>query len=66
MSNFTARTRIRGETTYHRAEWIDNHYDHKAYGVKFLEGPHEGEIHPARNCAIAKDDNYLLGEKNAS
>jgi hypothetical protein len=26
-------------------------------------GEHEGEIHPARNCAIAKDDNYLLEGK---
>lgn len=60
MSNFTARTRLRGEVTYHKANWIDNYYDHGAYGVKFLEGPHEGEIHPPKDCAIAKDDAYLL------
>lgn len=38
MSNFTARTRLRGEVTYHKAEWLDNYYDHGAYGVKFLGG----------------------------
>jgi len=65
MSNFTARTRLRGETTYYKASWLDNYYEHRAYGVIFLEGPHKDEAHPARNCAIAKDDNYLLGGKNA-
>lgn len=66
MSNFTARTRLRGEVAYHKANWMDGYYVHGAYGVKFLEGPHKDEIHPARNCAIARDDSYLLGGKNAS
>lgn len=64
MSNFTARTRLRGEVTYYQANWIDNYYEHRAYGVEFLEGEHKGEIHPARNCAIAKDDKYFLGGKS--
>lgn len=66
MSNFTARTRVRGEVSYYTANWIDSYYPDGRYGVKFLEGPHQGEIHPARNCAMAKDDNYLLGGKNGS
>lgn len=56
MSNFQARTRLRGEIDYHQAIWLDNYYEHGAYGVRFTDGPHKGEIFPARNCAIAKDE----------
>lgn len=61
MSNFTARTRLRGEVTYHKANWIDNYRESGKYAVIFLDGPHQGETHPENNCAIAKDDKYLLG-----
>lgn len=66
MSNFTARTRVLGEVAYYEANWIDNYYKDGRYGVMFMEGPHIGDAYPEKMCAIAKDDKYLLGEKNDS
>lgn len=63
MSNFTARTRVRGEVAYHRANWIDDYYGHGTYGVKFIDGPHQGEVFRADNCAIAQDEEYKLKNK---
>lgn len=64
MSSFTARTRLRGEVTYHPAKWIDDYRNRGSHIVIFLKGKHKGEKHLEHNCAIAKDDKYLLGEKN--
>ncbi len=62
MSSFQARTRLRGEVTYHKANWLDN-AKQREYQVLFTEGPHKGESYSAKNCAIAQDDKYLLGGK---
>lgn len=64
MSNFTARTRLRGETEYHKATWLDSFYGPRRYGIKFLEGKHRGEVFQEQECTIAKDDKYLLGGRN--
>lgn len=64
MSNFTARTRLRGEVTYYKAQWFDGYMGSDEHVVKFLEGKHAGETYQASHCAIAKDDKYLLGENN--
>lgn len=53
---------MRGEVTYHKANWLDN-AKQREYQVLFMEGPHKGETHSAKNCAIAQDDKYLLGGK---
>ncbi len=63
MSNFTARTRLRGEITYYHANWIDDYYGKGKRGVMFMEGPHHGNAYPENMCAIARDDSYLLGKK---
>lgn len=64
MSNFTARTRLRGEVTYHRANWLGDYLQSGCYVVVFLEGKHKGEKYMERDCAIAKDDKYLLGGRD--
>lgn len=64
MSNFTARTRLRGEVVYYRANWQNSSHGYGKHSVLFVEGPHKGETYPELNCAIAKDDKYLLGERN--
>lgn len=66
MNNFTARTRLRGEVTYHDAEWVKDPRDERKHRVRFLSGPHAGNGYPEGMCAIAKDDKYLLGDKNVS
>lgn len=62
MSNFQARTRLRGEVTYHKANWLKGARQ-REHQVLFMDGPHKGETYSAKNCAIAQDDKYLLGEK---
>ncbi len=64
MSNFQARTRLRGEVSYYKANWQDNHDGY--HSVLFIDGPHKGETHSAKNCAIAQDDKYLLGGREKS
>ncbi len=63
MSEFRARTRLRGEIRYYPATWIADYFKFHQYGVRFEDGPHKGEIHHKKDCAIAKDDAYLLGRK---
>lgn len=60
MSNFTARTRVRGEVTYYKANWLDSYYGDRKYGVKFVDGPHQGEVFREEDCAIAQDGEYKL------
>lgn len=62
MSNFYARTRLRGTIEYRKAAWIDGYFDGREYGVRFEDDP-EKKVYHARDCAIAQDDKYLLGGK---
>lgn len=48
---FVARTRKRGEISYHTARWEKNKKG--LYKVTFLDGPHKGETYSAINTAIA-------------
>ena len=63
MSEFQARTRLRGEIRYYRATWIADYFKFHQHGVRFEEGPHRGEIYHKKDCAIAMSDKYLLGIK---
>lgn len=56
MSNFYARTRLRGEISYYRAAWLDNCFGDHKYGVRFEEGPHTGKVYPESKCKIAKEE----------
>lgn len=62
MSNFRARTRLRGTVEYRHATWLDGYFGGRKYGVRFEDDP-EKRVYPAEQCAIAKDDKYLLGGK---
>ena len=35
MSNFTRRTRNPETGEFEEAEWLDNYYSHRTYGVRF-------------------------------
>lgn len=63
MKTFQARTRLRGEIDYYKATWTKDNNLRSGYRVHFDEGPHKGERHGADFCAIAKDEEYLLGNK---
>lgn len=62
MSNFYARTRLRGTIKYRKAVWIDGYFGGRKYGIKFEDDP-EGRVYPEEQCAIAANDKYLLGGK---
>lgn len=62
--SFTARTRRRGEVTYHRARWTEKPHLEGGYEVEFLEGPHQGEKFTAIQVDKAKDYKYLPRRKN--
>lgn len=65
MSNFTARTRLRGETNYYDAVWETIKRNGKTmHHVMFMNGPHAGNAYPESMCVIAKDDKYLLGGRS--
>ena len=53
MSNFYARTRLRGTIDYYKAAWID-HGNH--YLILFNEGPNAGKYFREDECAIALDE----------
>lgn len=63
MSNFQAKTRLRGEVTFHLANWIDNYFDQRKYGVRFMEGEHSGEIHHEDECAIITSEKHKLEQE---
>ncbi len=52
MSNFYARTRVRGEVDFNKATWMDGYFGGRKYGVRFLEGKHEGEVFHEDQVAI--------------
>lgn len=62
MSNFTARTRARGEVSYYKAQWLDDYYGPGVYGVRFLDGPYKNEVLIETACAIASNERYKIKE----
>lgn len=61
MRKFTARTRLRGFTTYYQAEWTI--FDDGKGRVKFIEGPLTGK-YTLDEVVIAKDEEWKLKEEN--
>ena len=61
MCKFTARTRLRGFTTYYQAEWMI--FDDGKGRVKFIEGPLTGK-YTLDEVVIAKDEEWKLKEEN--
>ncbi len=62
MRKFTARTRLRGFTTYYQAEWMI--FEDGQGRVKFIEGPLTGK-YTLDEVVIALDEEWKLeGKQN--
>lgn len=62
MRKFTARTRLRGFTTYYQAEWMI--FEDGKGRVRFTEGPLTGK-YMLDEVVIAQDEKWKLeGESN--